>query len=80
MRNPSELTFTLRKRPGRSNKKLFFFEVRALKSPPVSEAEEISGNGDPDLGASGPADGPEEDPQGTPPPGGNPADHQLKWL
>jgi hypothetical protein len=75
-----ELAFTLRMRKGRSNKKLFFFEVRALKSAPVSDVEEISGKGDPDLGASGLADGPEEQLLGTPAPGGNPPDHELEWY
>jgi len=77
---PQQLTSTLRKHLGRSNKKLFFFEVRALKSPPVSETEEVSGNGDPDPGASGLADGPEEQLLGTPAPGGNPPDHELEWC
>ncbi len=75
-----ELAFTLRMRLVRSNKKLFFFEVRALKRPPVSEAEEVSGNGDPDLGASGLADRPKEGPQGTPVPSGNPTDPKLEWC
>ncbi|MGO9598674.1 MAG: hypothetical protein ACLP7Q_11855 [Isosphaeraceae bacterium] len=75
-----ELIFFLRKRLARSNKKLFFFEVRALGSRPVSEKEEISGNVDQDLGASGPGDGPEERLRGIPAPGGNPADYELNWL
>jgi hypothetical protein len=75
-----EFTLHLRKRPVRSNKNLFYFEARALKSPPVSEAEEVSGDGDPDLGASEPADGPKEGPQGTPSPDDISTNPKLEWL
>jgi len=76
---PGQSTCTLRKYPGRSNKKLFYFEVRE-QNPPVGEADVVSENVDQDLGASGPGDGPEERLRGIPAPGGNPADHELNWL
>jgi hypothetical protein len=76
---PEPLSFTLRKVPGRSNKKPYFFEVRALKGPPASEVEEISGNSDPIPDASRLSSG-QEGTQGTPMPSSNPIDHELDWF